>query len=59
MVKDGDLFGDGVNIAARLQALAAAGGVSISGAAYDQVRKILSFAYTNLGPQQVCVLPAN
>ena len=53
MVKDGDLFGDGVNIAARLQALAAAGGVSISGAAYDQVRKILSFAYTNLGPQQV------
>lgn len=53
MVKDGDLFGDGVNIAARLQALAAAGGVSISGAAYDQVRKILSLAYTNLGPQQV------
>jgi class 3 adenylate cyclase len=38
MVKGGDLFGDGVNIAARLQALAAAGGVSISGAAYDQVR---------------------
>jgi TolB-like protein/class 3 adenylate cyclase len=53
MVKGGDLFGDGVNIAARLQALAAAGGVSISGAAYDQVRKILCFAYTNLGPQQV------
>jgi TolB-like protein/class 3 adenylate cyclase len=53
MVKGGDLFGDGVNIAARLQTLATAGGVAISGAAHDQVRKILSFAFTDLGPQQV------
>ncbi len=53
MVKGGDLFGDGVNIAARLQTLATAGGVSISGAAHDQVRKILSFAFTDLGSQQV------
>ena len=37
MVRAGDLFGDGVNIAARLQTLARAGGLCISGATYDQV----------------------
>ena len=35
MIKGGDLFGDGVNIAARLQTLASAGGVCLSGVAYD------------------------
>src|SRR5665213_2155644 len=53
MVKGGDLFGDGVNIAARLQTLASAGGVCISGVAHDQVRKILPFAFADLGVQQV------
>jgi TolB-like protein/class 3 adenylate cyclase/tetratricopeptide (TPR) repeat protein len=53
MIKGGDLFGDGVNIAARLQTLASAGGTCISGAAHDQVRKILPFAFTDLGAQQV------
>jgi TolB-like protein/class 3 adenylate cyclase/Tfp pilus assembly protein PilF len=53
MVKGGDLFGDGVNIAARLQTLARAGGVCISSVAHDQVRKILPFAFTDLGAQQV------
>jgi TolB-like protein/class 3 adenylate cyclase/Flp pilus assembly protein TadD len=53
MVKGGDLFGDGVNIAARLQTLASAGGVCVSGAAHDQVRKILPFAFSDLGAQQV------
>jgi adenylate cyclase len=53
MVKGGDLFGDGVNIAARLQTLASAGGVCVSGAAHDQVRKILLFAFSDLGAQQV------
>ena len=53
MVKGGDLFGDGVNIAARLQTLASAGGVCISGVAHDQVRKILPFSFTDLGAQQV------
>ena len=53
MVKGGDLFGDGVNIAARLQTLASAGGTCISGAAHDQVRKILPFAFADLGAQQV------
>ena len=41
MVRAGDLFGDGVNIAARLQTLARAGGLCVSGVTYDQVRKIL------------------
>jgi TolB-like protein len=53
MVKGGDLFGDGVNIAARLQTLASAGGTCISGVAHDQVRKILPFAFTDLGAQHV------
>jgi TolB-like protein/class 3 adenylate cyclase len=53
MVKGGDLFGDSVNIAARLQTLASAGGVCISGVAHDQVRKILSFDFTDLGAQSV------
>ena len=53
MVKRGDLFGDGVNIAARLQTLASAGGTCISSVAHDQVRKILPFAFTDLGAQQV------
>lgn len=53
MIKGGDLFGDGVNIAARLQTLANAGGVCLSGVAYDQVRKILPLAFDDLGAQQV------
>jgi adenylate cyclase len=53
MVRSGDLFGDGVNIAARLQTLASAGGVCVSGVAHDQVRKILPFEFRDLGAQQV------
>lgn len=53
MVKGGDLFGDGVNIAARLQTLATSGGVYVSGVAHDQVRKILPFAFADMGAQQV------
>jgi adenylate cyclase len=53
MVHAGDLFGDGVNIAARLQTLAKAGGLCVSGVTYDQVRKILPLQFTDLGAQTV------
>jgi adenylate cyclase len=53
MVRAGDLFGDGVNIAARLQMLAMAGGLCVSGVTYDQVRKILPLQFTDLGAQTV------
>jgi adenylate cyclase len=53
MVRAGDLFGDGVNIAARLQTLARAGGLCVSSVTYDQVRKILPLSFTDLGAQTV------
>ena len=53
MVRGGDLLGDGVNVAARLQELAHPGGICVSEAAYHSVRKLLPFAFTDLGPQKV------
>jgi adenylate cyclase len=53
MVRAGDLFGDGVNIAARLQAIAQPGAVCISGATYDQIRKVLPVTFVDLGVQHV------
>jgi TolB-like protein/class 3 adenylate cyclase/Tfp pilus assembly protein PilF len=53
MVRAGDLFGDGVNIAARLQALAQPGGLCVSGTTYEHVKKVVPVAFTDLGAKQV------
>jgi class 3 adenylate cyclase/pimeloyl-ACP methyl ester carboxylesterase len=54
IIIDGDdIFGDGVNIAARLQTLCEPGGVCISRAANDQIRDKLSLAFADLGEQVV------
>jgi adenylate cyclase len=53
MVKDGDIFGDGVNIAARLEGLAEAGGICISRGVHDHVRRKLPYGFEDLGEQSV------
>ena len=53
MVKGDDIFGDGVNVAARLEGLAEAGGICISGAVHEQVRTKLGLGYDDLGAQSV------
>ena len=51
--KDESIYGDGVNIAARLESLADGGGICISGTAFDQVGKKLSLGYEYMGEQTV------
>ena len=51
--QDGTIYGDGVNVAARLQALADPGGVCISGTAFDQVEGKLPLQFKFIGEQQV------
>lgn len=53
MVRAGDLFGDGVNIAARLEGLAEPGGICISASAYEQVRGKVATEFTDLGEQNL------
>jgi adenylate cyclase len=53
MVKDGDIFGDGVNIAARLEALAEPGGICVSRGVRDHIRHKLAVAFADLGEQRV------
>ena len=53
MVEGDDLFGDGVNVAARLQALAEPGGIYVSGGIYDQIKGKLPFGADFLGEQTV------
>ncbi len=53
MVKDGDIFGDGVNIAARLEGLAEPGGICISRGVHDHIRRKLPYGFEDLGEQSV------
>jgi adenylate cyclase len=53
IVEGDDIFGDGVNITARLEALAEPGGICVSRVVRDQVRDKLDFAFEDIGEQQV------
>lgn len=53
MAKDGDIFGDGVNIAARLQSLVHGGGICVSRGVRDHIRHLGTFRFEDLGEQQV------
>ncbi|MHC4070375.1 MAG: adenylate/guanylate cyclase domain-containing protein [Planctomycetota bacterium] len=55
--EEGRIYGDGVNIAARLEGLAAAGGICISGTAFDRVKGKLSLGYQFVGKQTVKNIP--
>jgi TolB-like protein/class 3 adenylate cyclase/Tfp pilus assembly protein PilF len=51
LVEGGDLYGDGVNIAARLEGLAEPGGICVSGSVFEQVNGKLPYSFMALGPQ--------
>ncbi len=53
MADDEDIYGDGVNIAARIEALAEPGGICVSGTVFDQIRNRLPVGYEDLGEQMV------
>src|SRR5689334_2590886 len=55
--RDGDLLGDGVNIAARLEGLAEPGGICVSRTVYEQVSSKLSVGFADIGEQQVKNIP--
>jgi class 3 adenylate cyclase len=56
--RDGDLLGDGVNIAARLEGLAQPGGICVSRTVYEQVSNKLSVEFVDIGDRNVKNLPA-
>jgi len=51
VVEEGDLYGDGVNVAARLEAMADPGGICLSAAIHQQVERLLPFTFEDLGDQ--------
>ena len=57
MVEGVNLFGDGVNVAARLEGLAEAGGICISGSTLDQVKNKLSVGFADIGAQELKNIP--
>jgi len=56
--REGDLLGDGVNVAARLEGLAEAGGICISRAVHEQVTNKLSARFVDIGARKVKNIPA-
>lgn len=57
IVEDDDLYGDGVNVAARLEGLAEPGGICISGTAFDHVFHKADVGFTSLGEQRLKNIP--
>src|SRR5262249_26823777 len=53
MIRDGDMCGDGVNVAARMQQLAEPGHICLSGLTYQYARKVVLLTYKDLGAQRV------
>src|SRR5215472_18720675 len=53
IAEEHDIFGDGVNVAARFEALAEPGGICVSRVVRDQIRDKLDFAFDDMGEQQV------
>ena len=53
MVEGDDIYGDGVNVAARLQEIAPRGGIMLSQSVYDQVKSKMALGFDPLGPQHV------
>ena len=57
IVEGSDIYGDGVNVAARLEGLAVPGGICISGKVYEEVRNKLPTAFEDLGEREVKNIP--
>jgi len=55
--REGDLLGDGVNIAARLEGLATPGGICVSSSVFEQVRNKVSVTFEDIGNQRVKNIP--
>jgi adenylate cyclase len=53
MVEGGDLYGEGVIVAVRLQAMADPGGICVSGSVHEQIGKKLPLAFDDIGPTEV------
>ncbi len=57
IIEGDDIYGDGVNVAARIQEIAAPGGVCISGDAYHHVRAKLDFGFDDIGERELKNIP--